>query len=127
MYYKIKSDDARQSAIFWVLGHFYEWKLDRIAELFQVPFGVIIMELRDMGFQEKSIITLQNNDHPKGFCRVCKLETRERNVEYCCESCAKKGKTIKSLLRFGYVPTTWSRKILYNLNNHTVYRIVEEK
>jgi hypothetical protein len=125
--YTIKADDARQSALFWFLGHFYDWNLDKIAESFKVPFGVIIMELRDMGFEEKTIIALQSNDHPTGFCRVCKLETHKKDEEYCCDSCRKKGKTIKSLLRYGYVPTTWSRSILYNLNNHTVYRIVKEK
>lgn len=126
----VKADDARQSAIFWILGHFYEWNIDQIASFFQVPFGVIIMELRDMGFEECSIIALQNNDHPLGYCRVCKqeipLEKRKKSQEYCCESCEKTGKSIKLLLRYGYVPTTWGRKILYNLNRHSVYRIEEK-
>lgn len=112
----ISGTDARQSAIFWSLGHYYEWSLSDVAErVFRMPYGLLIQDLIRMGFSIKEIQRLQNNDHPKGWCRTCRKKVEPHKV-FCSDTCEKKENSIRQLILHGYIPITLSKYGYYDLN-----------
>lgn len=109
----LSDNDVRQSALFWALGHFFEKNLDYIANLFSVPRGLLISELYQLGFSKRQIWRLENNDHPLDYCRSCHEEC---TGEFCSLECQYKEEKIKTLLRKGLIPVTYTRRCLYNIN-----------
>jgi hypothetical protein len=113
--------NARQSAIFWAVGHFYDWDIIKLASLFRVPIGVFELELRQLGFPGEIISSLKNKyEDDSSYCRTCHLES---DNEFCSEECLEKEKKIQQLLSRGLLPITYSKYLLYDRNNHKVVRL----
>lgn len=120
----LDSVQARQSAIFWLLGHYYEWPLHRVSAIFGEPYGLFAQELYRMGFPREEIVRLQNNDHPTGWCRTCRKEITG-NLEFCSSECREKENRVKNLISKGYVPLTLSKYGFYSLTENMYKRITE--
>jgi len=125
----ISGTQARQSAIFWSLGHYYEWKLSDVAgKIFRIPYGLMIQDLIRMGFTTEEIQRLQSNEHPKGWCRTCRKEIEPHKV-FCSEPCRRKEDSIRQLILHGYIPITLSKYGYYDLNKEryiTVKDLISE-
>lgn len=124
-YQRLDPKNARQSAIFWAVGHFYDWNIIQLASLFGVPIGIFELELLQLGFPAEIISGLKNKyEDTTMYCRTCHCIS---DKEFCSEDCLEKEKRVQKLIKSGLLPITYSKYLLYDRNNHKVVRLNASK
>lgn len=119
---QIRVEDVRQSSIFWSLGHFYEYTLYQLANLFRVPFGLFSQELNRLGYSDYEIHLLEENDHPEGFCRKCHADIWPSwNESSYCPKCEQIGVQFAQYIKSDIIPTT-NELYLYDVQNNKIIR-----
>lgn len=131
-------EDARQSALFFLLGHYYEYDIERISRIMQTSPGILAGEIQSLGISPRNV-----GDHPLGFCSHCSRAMTTTHCNHCktysllrwcrsckqpsvdtyCPKCRLKGSIISFEIKHGYIPLTISNNLLYDLRRERIVRL----